>query len=171
MTEIISRRSEILAQFRAFHTDTAFISYLKQYYPHLYSLAKWETVCLALAEKYEAATLADGTLPASPRRKRTVEEVRASLVERERTKIGDETAMAYVALEQIDELKDLEKAKIKEIEERDDLTEKEKQERIEGIRAMTQQRFTMMLQEGTRDNTPRQHPIATQPQPVILGQP
>jgi hypothetical protein len=166
--EIISRRAEILSQFRAFHHDPAFIAYLKQHHPHLYLIGQHETILLALAEKLDASTLADGSLP-SPYRKPTIEEVRSSMVQRERTKIGDQTAMAYVALEQIDELKDLEKAKIKEVAARDDLTDEEKDERIQGIKAMTQQRFNMLL-EGTRDAQNHQ-PTDTPPPAVILGQP
>ena len=127
-----------------------------------------ERAALDMVPDYTAKHTEAASLPAPPHRKRTVEEVRASMVQRERTKIGDETAMAYVALEQIDELKDVEKAKIKEIVARDDLTEEEKQERIEGVRAMTQQRFTMLL-EGTRDV--QNHETDTPPPAVILGQP
>jgi hypothetical protein len=66
-----------MEHFRALHEDGEFIEFLKQSHPHLYSFAKWETVCLALAEKHEAATRADGTpINEPPKKKMTPEEWR-----------------------------------------------------------------------------------------------
>lgn len=98
--ELISRRIEILAQFRAFHQDTAFIAYLKQSYPHLYLLGKHETILLALAEKFDAATRHDGTtVTSSARRKPTPEEVRGFKVRRQQVQTDDKIALARGRLE------------------------------------------------------------------------
>ena len=162
--ELLKAKSDILHEDHLFKQDPYFLSYLKAVAPHLLQWATWRTRALQIAERLDVGELP----PSPPHRRRSVEEVRSSMVQRERTKIGDETAMAYVALELIDELKDLEKSKIKEIVERDDLTEQEKEERIEGVRAMTQQRFRMLM-EGTRD-VQNQHPADTPPSAIILGE-
>ena len=73
--EIIDRREEIMEGFQALHEDGEFIAFLKQYHPHLYLFAKWETITLALAEKHEAATRADGSpINEPPKKKLTPEE-------------------------------------------------------------------------------------------------
>lgn len=102
MAELIARRKDILSQFISFHKDTAFISYLRENYPHLYLLAKWETICLALAEKHEAASLPDGTLPtpqAPVKKKPTPSEVRAFKVRRQQVQTDDMIALARAKLE------------------------------------------------------------------------
>lgn len=101
-TALIARREDILFQFKKFHEDKEFITYLRQNYPHLYLLSKWETICLALAEKYEAALLPDGSLlstPAPAKKKLTPEEVRAFKVRRQQVQTDDMIALARARLE------------------------------------------------------------------------
>src|SRR5215217_3037836 len=59
--DLLARKQEILQSWASFHEDDEFVDFLKQHYPHLYLMAKWEVVSLALAEKFEAATREDGT--------------------------------------------------------------------------------------------------------------
>ena len=169
--EMLHARSDILQEDHAFRDDPYFILYLKAVAPHLLQWATWRSRALQMAERLDA-----GDAPPIPKqaltpeeRQEKIERFRESLVQRERTKIGDETAMAFVALELIDALKDLEKAKIKEIAARDDLTDEEKDERIQNIKAMTQQRFNTLM-EGTAHAENHQH-TDTPPPAVILGQP
>jgi hypothetical protein len=121
--ELITRRDDILASFRAFHQDTAFIAYLRQYHPHLYLLSKWETICLALAEKYEAAALPDGSLPPTPapaKKKPTPEEVRAHMVRRQQVQADDKIALAKDRIEAV--------LKARQFLDRYDLDEDERQQ-------------------------------------------
>jgi hypothetical protein len=100
--ELIKRRDEIMENFRALHDDGEFVEFLKQSHPDLYAFAKWETVCLALAEKHEAAHRDDGTpINAPPKRRRTAEEVRAKKVRDQQIQIDDKIALAQARLESL----------------------------------------------------------------------
>jgi len=100
--KLIYRREKIMEDFYALHDDPEFIVYLKQYHAHLYLFAKWETICLALAEKLEAATWDDGTpINAPPKRKLTPEEWREREVRRQQIKIDDKIALAKARLESL----------------------------------------------------------------------
>ena len=100
--ELIQRREEIMEQYRAFHEDGEFVQFLKQAHPDLYAFAKWETVCLALAEKFEAAHRDDGTpINAPPKQKLTPEEWRAKQVKRQQVRIEDKIALAQARLESL----------------------------------------------------------------------
>jgi hypothetical protein len=102
MHELIEQREEILEKFQAFHEDGEFVTFLKQFHPHLYSFAKWQSVCLALAEKYEAATRDDGTpINEPPKKKLTPEEWRANKVRRQQIRIEDKIALAKARLESL----------------------------------------------------------------------
>jgi hypothetical protein len=100
--DLIERREEILEHYNAFHEDGEFVEFLKQAHPHLYAFAKWETVCLALAEKHEASTRADGTpINEPPKKKMTPEEWREREVRRRQVKIDDKIAFAKARLESL----------------------------------------------------------------------
>jgi hypothetical protein len=100
--DLLDRREEILEQNNAFHKNGEFVEFLKQFHPHLYSFAKWETVCLALAEKHEASTRADGTpINEPPKKKMTPEEWRDREVKRRQVKIEDKIAFAKARLESL----------------------------------------------------------------------
>ena len=100
--ELIRRREQIMENYRALHEDGEFIEHLKQYHPHLYAFAKWETICLALAERHEAAHRADGTpINEPPKKKMTPEEWRDREVRRRQVKIDDKIAFAKARLESL----------------------------------------------------------------------
>jgi len=100
--DLIDRRDEILEDYNAFNEDGEFVEFLKQTHPHLYSFAKWEIVCLALAEKHEAAHQADGTpINEPPKKKMTPEEWRERQVRRRQVKIEDKIAFAKARLESL----------------------------------------------------------------------
>jgi hypothetical protein len=106
--ELIKRREEIMEHFRALHEDGEFVEYLKQTHPHLYAFAKWETVCLALAEKHEASTRDDGTpINEPPKKKLTPEEWRANQVRRQQVKIEDKIALAKARLDSLHEVQQI----------------------------------------------------------------
>ena len=84
------------------------MEFLKQHHPHLYSFAKWETICLALAEKHEAVTRDDGTLiNEPPKKKPTPEEWRANKVRHQQMKIEDKIALAKARLESLTKAREL----------------------------------------------------------------
>jgi hypothetical protein len=100
--ELITRRELIMETYRALHDDGEFVEFLKQSHAHLYAFAKWETVCLALAEKHEASTRDDGTpINEPPKKKLTPEEWREREVRRRQVKIEDKIAFAKARLESL----------------------------------------------------------------------
>jgi hypothetical protein len=106
--KLIYRREEILENFHALHEDGEFVEYLKQTHPHLYLFAKWETICLALAEKHEAATRDDGTpINEPPKKKLTPEEWREREVRRQQVRIEDKIALAKARLDSLHEVQQI----------------------------------------------------------------
>ena len=125
----------------------------------LIPFGEWERKTLAIAERLDVDP------PAQPsRQKPTTKQRRENMVEWERVKIDDDTAKAFVAFESVDSLLDAREAKIAEINERVDLDEDQKQERIHIIRTVADVRLAE-LQKGSSNGTPRETPP-----PVILGQ-
>ena len=106
--QLIARREQILKNFQHFHKDSAFVEHLKQHHPHLLLFAKWETVCLAIAEKHEAAFRDDGTpIDAPPRKKFTPEEWRANEVRKQQIKIDDKIALLKARLQSMVEAREI----------------------------------------------------------------
>ena len=106
--ELIDRREEILERLRELHADGEFVEFLKQFHPHLYSFAMWESVALALAEEHEAATRDDGTpINEPPKKKLTPEEWRERAIKRQQIKIEDKIAFAKARLESLTKARQL----------------------------------------------------------------
>ncbi len=106
--DLLARKDEILQGWVSFHEDVEFVDHLKQQFPHLYLMSKWEVVTLALAEKHEAATRDDGTpINEPPKKKLTPEEWRAKQVRRQQVKIEDKIAFAKARLESLTKARQL----------------------------------------------------------------
>jgi hypothetical protein len=160
--DLFERRDEIRNRYVAFYRDREFVAYLTDEAPHLLQFVGWEARALAEAEKF---LVERGPLTPEEKAAR-IRRFRERAVERERTRIDDETAMAFVAFESIEELLDAREAKIQEIRARDDLDDSDKDERIRGIRAVTENRLETLL-GGHRNDTTQASPESD---PVILDE-
>lgn len=165
--DLYTRRDEIRDKYAAFYRDEELVTYLTDHAPHLLAFVKWEVNALAEAEKYLVAGANDRREPLTPEEKaERIRRFRERAVERERTRIDDETAMAFVAFESVEDLLDAREAKIQEIRARDDLDDSEKEERIRGIRAVTEKRLDTML----GGEKPHGDPQAPESAPVVLDE-
>jgi hypothetical protein len=163
--DIYDRRDEIRDRYVTFYRDEEFVAYLTDQAPHLLEFVKWEVNALAAAERF---LVERGPLPPEEKAAR-IHRFRERAVERERTRIADETAMAFLAFESVDALLDARDIKIQEIEARDDISTADKEERIRGIRAVTEKRLDTLF----GDKVPHGQTTPTTPgasTPVVLDE-
>ena len=162
--KVLAQRDYIRSDYNMFIAWTEKIEWLKENESELYHFRLWRVRMLRYAEEY---AIAPQTEPPKKEKKRpTRAKVRKRMERRLRAKNDDDTAMAFVAFEGMEGVRDAQSQWKAELWAREDLSVEEKAERSSDIDTITDQRVAEITGGTSNGSRPQSDP----PEPYILGQ-
>jgi hypothetical protein len=167
--DLLASAEEILADHREFQGNHELVTILKNDHPEIYERRLWQ---LRVLQRALQADVAEPDIPpksTAEERQQKFRAFRERAVEKERVHIEDDQAKVMVAFEAVERILDARELKIAEINDRDDLSPEAKDERIRGIRAMTEHQLEKLL-GGSNHGTSIPQPDDAGEPPIVLGQ-